>query len=151
MQAEEQNLSLCRTLVPIRSIVEAFGGDVFWEENTRTVQLQMEKNTIKLSIDNKNAYLNNKKQTLDVAPVILNERTMLPIRFIAEGFHLGVGWDDETKTVFIVKNALSQEEYQYLRGIIPAYRGEHTQKSTTTVRFLRSMKKSQAPLSFIAN
>ncbi|MBQ2614232.1 MAG: DNA/RNA non-specific endonuclease [Clostridia bacterium] len=49
---------------------------------------------------------------------------MLPIRFIAEGFHLGVGWDDETKTVFIVKNALSQEEYQYLRGIIPAYRGE---------------------------
>ncbi len=113
-----------RTLVPIRSIVEAFGGDVFWEESTRTVLLQMEEDVIKLSIDSKNAYLNNKKQTLDVAPVILNERTMLPIRFIAEGFNLGVGWDDKTKTVFIVKNALSQEEYQYLCDAVPQYRGE---------------------------
>lgn len=41
-----------------------------------------------MTIDSKTAYFNNKAQTLDVAPVVLNGRTMLPARFIAESFGL---------------------------------------------------------------
>ena len=43
-------------------------------------------NTIELTIDSASAYLNGEAHTLDTTPIIINDRTMLPIRFIAEGF-----------------------------------------------------------------
>ena len=49
-----------RTLVPIRAIIEAFGGSVDWNGVTQTVTLKLDNDTIKLIIDNTNAYLNNK-------------------------------------------------------------------------------------------
>lgn len=113
-----------RTLVPIRAIIEAFGGTVGWNESSKTVQLQMEGNTIQLGIGGTTAYLNNQAQTLDVAPVIYNERTMLPIRFVAEGFHLGVAWDGSTKTVYIIRNRFDAEEEEYLKNAVPEYSGK---------------------------
>ena len=61
-----------RTLVPIRAIIEAFGGSVDWNGVTQTVTLKLDNDTIKLNIDNTNAYLNNKHSLLDVAPTIIN-------------------------------------------------------------------------------
>ena len=111
------------TLVPIRAIVEAFGGEVSWDNKTQTVELSMNDNTIKLTIDNRAAYLNNSVYTLDTEPVIINERTMLPIRFIAEGFNLGVAWEGDTRTVSIIRNEFEQAEYDYLMSVLPAYSG----------------------------
>ena len=70
-----------RTLVPIRAIIEAFGGVVVWEESTQSVVLTIKDDTIKLVINSNVAYLNNNAETLDVAPAVINGRTMLPIRF----------------------------------------------------------------------
>ncbi len=113
-----------RTLVPIRAIIEAFGGNVTWDDDTRTVGLSLEDDSIYLTIDNPLAYLNNDAHTLDVAPTIINERTMLPIRFIAEGFNLGVAWDADTRTVSVIRNSLDDSEYQYLLNVVPSYSGE---------------------------
>ncbi len=112
-----------RTLVPIRAIIEAFGGTVGWDEGAQAVLLNLEGNTIKLGIGSKTAYLNNKAETLDVAPAIYNERTMLPIRFVAEGFNLGVAWDDATRTVYVIRNRFDAEEAAYLDRVVPAYTG----------------------------
>ncbi len=112
-----------RTLVPIRAIIEAFGGVVGWEGTTRTVILSMEDDVIELVIDSNIAYLNNQAYTLDVAPVVINERTMLPIRFVAESFNLGVAWEGNTQTVTIIRNSLDEQEYNYLIENIPAYSG----------------------------
>ncbi len=113
-----------RTLVPIRAIIETFGGTVGWDESSKTVQLRMDKNTIRLGIDQRTAYLNQRAETLDVAPAIYNERTMLPIRFVAEGFNLGVAWDDKTKTVYLIRNGFDAEEEAYLNRVVPAYGGQ---------------------------
>ncbi len=113
-----------RTLVPIRAIIEAFGGTVGWEESSQSVLLNLEGNTIQLGIGGTTAYLNNKAQTLDVAPAIYNERTMLPIRFVAEGFNLGVAWDDATRTVYVIRNRFDAEEEAYLKNAVPSYRGD---------------------------
>ena len=75
-----------RTLVPIRAIIEAFGGSVEWNNSERTAILKMNGDTIKLVIDDTTAYFNNTVHILDVAPAIINDRTMLPIRFISESF-----------------------------------------------------------------
>ncbi len=110
-----------RTLVPIRAIIEAFDGVVEWEDTTQTVMLTMDDDVITLSINNRTAYLNNRAYTLDVAPAIINGRTMLPIRFIAEGFNLGVAWEGDSQTVTIIRNSFDTQEYNYLMSVVPAY------------------------------
>ncbi len=90
-----------RTLLPIRSIIEAVGGTVGWEEAAQTVTLAYNNDVIRLVIDSNTAYLNNEEHTLDVAPALINERTMLPIRFVAESFKFKVDWAEETQTVTI--------------------------------------------------
>lgn len=113
-----------RTLVPIRAIIEAFGGGVSWDGSTQSVLLNMDDDTIKLVIDSNIAYLNNSEETLDVAPTIINGRTMLPIRFIAEGFNLGVAWDSGSQTVSIIQNTFDENEYNALMSVVPAYSGQ---------------------------
>ncbi len=90
-----------RTLIPVRGVSEAMGGNVNWNNDTKTVTITLGSNKVEMTIDSKTAYFNNKAQTLDVAPVVLNGRTMLPARFIAESFGFDVNWDNDTKTISI--------------------------------------------------
>ena len=90
-----------RTLLPVRTVVEAMGGTVEWNADTQTVTLTRNSDTINLIIGSKTAYLNDNSEVIDTAPIILNDRTMLPIRFIAENFGFTVDWDNENQTVTI--------------------------------------------------
>ncbi len=126
-----------RTLVPIRAIIESFGGTVAWDPNTQTVTLTMGEDVIKLTINSKTAYLNRKAQTLDVAPAIINARTMLPIRFIAEGFNLGVAWDGDDRMVYIIRNLFEEHEYQTIKRMLPAYSGKPYAELNGNVPFFK--------------
>ena len=113
-----------RTLVPIRAIIEAFGGGISWDDEAKTVLLDMESDQITLVIGSKTAYLNDKAEILDVAPEVINERTMLPIRFIAENFNLGVAWNGQERTIYIVREYFTPDEYDFLMGELDDYSGE---------------------------
>ena len=71
-----------RTLLPVRAVVEQMGGTVDWNGETQEVTLTYGEDEIKLTIDSTEALLNGEKQALDVAPTVMNDRTILPIRFI---------------------------------------------------------------------
>jgi hypothetical protein len=58
--------------------------------------------TISMQIGNKHVALNNENKILDAAPLISQNRTMVPLRFIAEAFGADVSWAQDTKTVTIV-------------------------------------------------
>ncbi|MEM3473545.1 MAG: stalk domain-containing protein [archaeon] len=95
-----------RTLLPIRAIIEALGGTVDWEEKTKVVEIKLESNYLKLQIGNVNAYVNGVQKLIDplnskVVPEIINGRTMLPLRFVAENLGCDVQWDGTTKTITI--------------------------------------------------
>lgn len=92
-----------RTLLPVRAIIEEIGGTVAWNGETREVTLDYGKDEIKLTIDSTEAYLNGNKTVLDTAPMIINDRTMLPIRLIAESFRFEVKWEEEEERVTITK------------------------------------------------
>ena len=94
-----------RTLVPIRAVIEAMGGTAGWDGETETATLNMGDDEIKLIIDSKSAYLNETEKMLDVAPAIINERTMLPIRFIAESFRFSVEWVEAEQKIIIRKES----------------------------------------------
>lgn len=99
-----------RTLVPIRAIIEAMGGTVEWSQETQIATLNYGEDTVRLVIDSNTAYLNDAPNTLDAAPVIINGRTMLPIRFIAESFGFDVAWDSAESKITISKGATENTE-----------------------------------------
>jgi len=87
--------------VPVRFIAEEFGADVTWNDRERKVTIKEKETTIELWIDRKRALINKKEYTLDVSPKIVNKRTFVPVRFIAEGFGADVTWNDKNQTVVI--------------------------------------------------
>lgn len=93
-----------RTLIPVRAMIEAMGGSVSWDSDTQTATLNHNDDEIRLTINSGTAYLNNEEKTLDVSPVIINGRTMLPVRFIAESFGFEVNWNENERTITIVKS-----------------------------------------------
>ena len=92
-----------RTMVPMRFIGEALGAQVDWEDASRKVTYSIDDIKIELFIGKKTARLNGKNITLDVAPVIVSERTMVPLRFVGEYMGATVDWDDNTRTAIILR------------------------------------------------
>ena len=90
-----------RTLVPIRAIIEELGGTIDWDNNTKKVTIKFKNKTIELWIDKTIAKVDGLIAELDVAPQIINGRTMLPIRFVTEELGCSVDWNDKTKTITI--------------------------------------------------
>lgn len=92
-----------RTLLPVRAVMEELGGKAQWNGDKQEVKLYYGENIISLTINSQIAYFNDEEKTLDTAPAIINGRTMLPIRFIAECFGFKVDWNNERQTVTITK------------------------------------------------
>jgi len=95
-----------RTLLPIRAIVEALGGTVSWDATNKEVIVSLGLNTIELWIGKNKANVNGVSKAIDsynskVVPEIINSRTMLPLRFVAENLGATVDWDGTTQTITI--------------------------------------------------
>lgn len=88
-----------RTLVPVRAIFEALGAEVQWDPATRTASGTRGDTTVSVQIDNTTAYVNGEARVLDVPAQLINNRTMVPARFISESFGSRVFWDPATQSV----------------------------------------------------
>lgn len=73
-----------RSYLPIRFIGENYKGDVEWDEDTRTVNIAFEEREISLTIGIPEIRINGEVKALDVAPIIRNGRTFLPVRACVE-------------------------------------------------------------------
>lgn len=99
-----------RTVLPARAILEALGLSVSWDPITETITGSNDNTTIKLQINKTNANVNNKTIILDVPAMIIDERTLIPARFVAEATGSEVNWNDESNTVIITTNEMSIED-----------------------------------------
>lgn len=95
-----------RTLVPIRFVSEAMGARVDWENDTQTVIIKKDKDTIKYTIKytigNMKAYLNDEMRVFDTYGILKEDRTFVPLRFISEMLSCDVDWNDNSRTVTIL-------------------------------------------------
>jgi len=92
-----------RTYVPVRVITEALGASVEWIEATEEVIVRRVNTVLKLRIGSRTINVNGSNYEMDVAPVLFNDRTMLPARFIAEHFDYKVEWHEGRQRVFITR------------------------------------------------
>ena len=94
-----------RTMVPLRFIAEAFGANVEWIPETKGINISLDLksavHTIGLQVGNPTAIVDGQVVTLDVAPEIVNGRTFVPLRFIAEAFGAKVEWNSLFQLVTI--------------------------------------------------
>ena len=88
-----------RTLVPVRFVAEALGYKVEWNQTDNSVVIDGGK--IVLYIGTNTAKIGGKTVTLDVKPTVIQNRTMVPLRVVAETLDCSVDWISETNTVLV--------------------------------------------------
>lgn len=88
-----------RTMIELRSVAEALGAEIGWDGETQTVSLTLDDETIDIQIGQKKYSLNGSRKDMDTEAVIVDGRTMIPVRVVAEALGAEVGWNAETKTV----------------------------------------------------
>ncbi len=102
-----------RTFVPLRAIAEQLGAEVEWKQETRGIKLKKDGLETDLAIDSLSATVTKGESVtpamLDAAPYIKDDRTFVPLRFIAQGLGSRVYWCDEIKTAVITENYSSAE------------------------------------------
>jgi len=97
-----------RTLLPIRFVAEALGAQVGWDEAQQKVTIQDSKTKIEMWINKPTAIVNGKTVYIDpanykVVPILVNGRTMLPVRFVSESLGAQVKWNEAQQKVTITK------------------------------------------------
>lgn len=111
-----------RTLVPLRAIFEKLDMKVEWDEKTRTVIGNKRGLNLKLPIDSRIAIKNNEIVEVEVPATIIDERTMVPLRFIAESTGAEVDWDADSNTVLIsieIEEVIVNNTEEFIRAIGP--------------------------------
>lgn len=90
-----------RTLVPIRFISESLGATVGWNGETRQVTVSRAGHTLLLTIGQRQATFDGAPIRIDVAPAIINDRTLVPLRLIGERLGAYVGWEAARRTAWV--------------------------------------------------
>ena len=89
-------------MLPIRLIAETLGATVTWNEAEQSVTIVEGDTTIVIYIGQAFALVNGEPVQLDAPAFIANDRTYLPLRFVAENLGAVVTWDGVARTVTIV-------------------------------------------------
>jgi hypothetical protein len=90
-------------LVPVRFIGEALGAKIDWNDQNQTATYRQDDKIIILTIGSNIAYVNGEPVQMPTAPIIVNEKTIVPLRFVSEQFGAQVDWDDYLNEITITK------------------------------------------------
>ncbi|MCL2059480.1 MAG: stalk domain-containing protein [Oscillospiraceae bacterium] len=90
-----------RTMVPMRAIFEALDSFIEWDGDTMTVTAYRYETVVVAAIGNKTMTVDSKPMEMDVAPILKDSRTLVPVRFVSEAFGCDVKWDENTSIVYI--------------------------------------------------
>ncbi|MBP1925836.1 hypothetical protein J2Z76_001697 [Sedimentibacter acidaminivorans] len=90
-----------RTLVPIRAVFEVLNCNVEWNDQNNSAVVQHDSTKIVISPNSQIAYVNGIAKKLDAPAKLVNNRIMVPLRFISESINKTVIWDELNKTILI--------------------------------------------------
>jgi Copper amine oxidase N-terminal domain len=88
-----------RVFVPLRGVFERLGASVVYSNGQ--INATAHGTSVSLTIGSLQATVGGRRETLDVAPFLVGERTLVPLRFVASALGANVNWNDSTSTVTI--------------------------------------------------
>ena len=96
-----------RTLVPARAVFEAMGAEVMWNGTTSEVFISKGRDVVVIQVGNNKGTKNGETFTMDVPPMIINDRTVIPVRAVSEALNCDVQWNGDTRYVIINEDGKS--------------------------------------------
>jgi N-acetylmuramoyl-L-alanine amidase len=90
-----------RALVPARAVFEALGAAVDWNAETALATVTLDGTVVQLKIGSNLAYVDNEIRPLEAPPKIINDRTMIPVRFVSEALGFGVDFWPDSDTIVV--------------------------------------------------
>lgn len=88
-----------RVFVPLRSIFQQLGASVVYANGQ--INATRGQTTVSLTIGSTAATVNGQNVTVDVAPFVVGDRTLVPLRFVSQSLGATVNWNDSNETVTI--------------------------------------------------
>lgn len=88
-----------RTLIPLRKISEELGYTVSWDDATRQIDISGGGHLITMIVNDTKVIADGKEIILDVPSMIIDGRTLVPVRFVIDSLGGKVSWDESTYTV----------------------------------------------------
>ncbi|MCE5195645.1 MAG: copper amine oxidase N-terminal domain-containing protein [Negativicutes bacterium] len=95
-----------RTFIPIRFVAEKLGMTVEWNANYRTVSFYKDGKVLCMTIGALEFTIDNVAYSMDTVAEITMDRTMVPIRFVAQALGHAVEWNPESQMIYITRNEL---------------------------------------------
>ncbi len=89
-----------RTLVPMRHFFEKMYQNVEWAEEEKKIIVSGRRNIV-MHVGEKTAVVDGKQEALEVAPKIINGRTMVPLRWVGESLNAAVGWNPQGRVITV--------------------------------------------------
>jgi murein tripeptide amidase MpaA len=125
-----------RTLVPVRGVFEKLGAVVKWDDSTSIVTVLKNQQHITLKVGSKTAQVNGENIELDVPMKMINGRTMVPLRIIAEGIGAKIKWNGAKNEAAILLDETPPEapKVNKLSDLDESISGKAEINSTVTVR-----------------
>jgi hypothetical protein len=142
-----------RTMVPLRVIAEELDADVAWDNENRTVliskgdlhvNLPIDSHLIEYSIDNETIY-----NLSDVAPLINEDRTFVPIRLVSNALGVGIEWDNDKRAVIIDSSEKSEIESFFDIEISSVKSGQVITGTTTLSTTIGSVPENAAEIKYL--
>lgn len=91
------------TVVPLRNLGDALGATTSFDAASRVINVQYNGKTIVFVVGSKMAKVGDDWVPIDIAPTIINGRTMIPVRFVSQSFGAVVQWNDATSEITITQ------------------------------------------------
>ena len=125
-----------RTMVPVRVIAETLGCEVDWDAATKTVTFTQGSIVATMVVGEKTLNVTNNGVTtameIDTPAVIINNRTMVPVRFLTELFGFNVDWDAVTKTVNVTAGETAADDIASGSAVSTGITAEETTETSNT-------------------
>jgi len=107
-----------RVYIPLRGVLQRIGAEtVQWRPDREEVFVANGPREILLRIGDTKASVDGREVWLDAPPILLGERTMVPLRFVSENLGATVRWDGATRTAYV---SVPEERVAGRRETMPA-------------------------------
>ncbi len=142
-----------RTMVPARSMFEKLGADVTWIGSRQQIIIRSSKTKIVLNLGSNLAYVNDKEVEMDVEPMVVESRTLIPVRFVSEKLGYDVLWKGEDNAVHINSSKkITQTAKAKLNKITTSVKGNTTVVTVKVSNMIRpQISYASDPSRFIAD
>jgi N-acetylmuramoyl-L-alanine amidase len=100
------------TMVPMYVVSQDIGAQITWDNVQKKATIVKEGINIQLTLDKTTAIVNSNTAQMRNPPIIMDNRVLVPISFVASTFGYTIGWDNSTKTATLTsKQAISGVEW----------------------------------------